>query len=404
MRKYIFTAVIPITLFFLGIGLTLTEVYKKEGNFFNIQTAITRSQLQFPLSKIHAGNIVRGTFIAKYNNLGIISVRFTTHFRINEDSLIFRIKNQNSSTWFYQNTYKTDQFQPNQLFPFGFPPFKDSKGKAYVFELESVSGSEDDSVSINTDFPIAMALYSSDKHYYFSWIEQDLVGRRHLNPSVLKDAVIFIVQKTYAIFVLGQYTTTFLLYFTPLPIYIFWYWILKKQTPLAKKFISSHRYLSLTLLGLFLIGLFLIKNNSNYFTTLLILSWIGGIIFYKSSGNTTTKTFISRHSSLSLIAPVLIVIKALFIKINPDFMTLVIVLLWFTAISIYKFKNILNIYLSLIFLGITIVFYSIGVSIIAEQAAAWTIVFFGFTIFYDLYSRIRQNHFLGWRSSKTIHE
>ena len=67
-------------------------------------------------------------------------------------------------------------------------------------------------------------------------------------------------------------------------------------------------------------------------------------------------------------------------------------LIWFTAIVIYKFKSEMNIYISLIFLAITVVFYSIGVTVIAEQAAMWTIVSFGFALFYDLYKMIRSDN------------
>ena len=389
MKKYLLTAVIPLLLFVMGIGLTFVEIYGNEGSFVSIKTAIPRSQLQFSTSKLKKGDIISGLFISKYNNLGTIAVRFTTHYRINEDSLIFRIRDQDSQKWFYEHTYKTDQFQPNQLFPFGFPIIANSKGRAYVFELESIAGSEENAVSINTQYPIAISSYSLDKHYYSSWLKRSPDGKRHLNTLVLQDTLLFIFNKTISSVTLSGYTTTFLLYLSPIPIYFFWYWLINRLGSQGKEFISKNRIILLVISSLTLTRMFIIKNNADFYNLLIVLSWVGGVIFYNSSQTLKPRSFIARHPSFSLIIPALIIVKALFIKTNPDFITMSIVLLWYTAIVMYKIKNVINIYLSLIFLTITVIFYLVGVSVIAEQAAAWTIVSFGFAVFYDLYSRIR---------------
>ena len=55
------------------------------------------------------GDYVYGEFYSQYPNLGTVRVRFNTFGRINDDELIFRIKEKSSPGWYYENKYKTDQ-------------------------------------------------------------------------------------------------------------------------------------------------------------------------------------------------------------------------------------------------------------------------------------------------------
>jgi len=91
-----------------------------------------------------------GEFKSKYNNLGIVSIKFNTHNKINTDFLEFRIKEKDKDDWFYTAKYKVDQFQNNKYFPFGFPEISDSKNKKYEFEITSLNGEIDNYVSIDS--------------------------------------------------------------------------------------------------------------------------------------------------------------------------------------------------------------------------------------------------------------
>ncbi len=96
------------------------------------------------------GDIAAAIITADDNNLGIVAVKFDTHDRINDDVLEFRIKEEKDDDWYYVNEYKTDQFQDEQFFPFGFPKIKDSAGKDYLFEIESLYGDSQNAVSLST--------------------------------------------------------------------------------------------------------------------------------------------------------------------------------------------------------------------------------------------------------------
>jgi hypothetical protein len=94
-------------------------------------TVIVESQKYNDSNKLELlkGEKIAEEFKAKYNNLGIIAIKFDTHFKVNNDYLQFKIKEKNSVDWYYVNSYKVDQFRNNEYFPFGFPEIKESKNK-----------------------------------------------------------------------------------------------------------------------------------------------------------------------------------------------------------------------------------------------------------------------------------
>lgn len=107
---------------------------------------------------------INAEFKSNNNNLGIISVLFTTHSPINDDYLQFKIKESGNSDWYYSNKYKVDQFQDYQYFPFGFPEIKDSKNKKYQIEIESLNGIVGNSVEVVNNAPF-LSKYSFPKTY-----------------------------------------------------------------------------------------------------------------------------------------------------------------------------------------------------------------------------------------------
>lgn len=98
------------------------------------------------IERVLAGDIYKQTFISETDEFGIIAVKFSNFSDISSDVLIFRIKESGQDGWYYENHYKVDQFQNDQYFPFGFPVISNALGKVYVFELESLSGTPDDSI------------------------------------------------------------------------------------------------------------------------------------------------------------------------------------------------------------------------------------------------------------------
>jgi len=104
-------------------------------------------------------------FVAKYNNLGTVAFLFDTKHRINTDWLWFRIKENDVPNWYYENKYKTDQFSSNRYFPFGFPVIENSQAKKYLVQIESISGTPDNSVSLSKKTNSFLIKYSFSKSF-----------------------------------------------------------------------------------------------------------------------------------------------------------------------------------------------------------------------------------------------
>lgn len=115
------------------------------------ENATVSGRLNTPLLKNDSFKI---EFTNPLPRLGIVSLRFLTFSRINQDSLAFSIKSKAQKDWYYSNVYKTDQFQPGQLFPFGFPQITDSENKTFSLEVTSLSGSPISAVALSSISPV----------------------------------------------------------------------------------------------------------------------------------------------------------------------------------------------------------------------------------------------------------
>jgi len=88
--------------------------------------------VSFSTKKLFAGQKATGEFKAQENYLGIVTVSFATFSQVSyvdEDTLLFRIKEAGAKNWYYQNTYKSGLMYAVPVYPFGFPKFPILKGK-----------------------------------------------------------------------------------------------------------------------------------------------------------------------------------------------------------------------------------------------------------------------------------
>ncbi len=186
MKRAIIGFVILIT--FLSLWIILSLKYVSE-NEFGTSTLVSLSNFKnitFTRSNnLLRGDVAFGEFISEYPKLGTISIRFLTHERINNDKLEFRLKEEGSESWYYKAVYNTDQFQPGQLFPFGFPPIEESLGKKYIFELESLSGTTNQSITVDPGSP------SFASHHVFS--KKSLIRNRSDLSYFLKHKIKFLL-------------------------------------------------------------------------------------------------------------------------------------------------------------------------------------------------------------------
>lgn len=127
---------------------------------YSLPDAVVKNKVFDEFTK---GKKITGEFTPKENYLGQFLLRFYTYNRINIDSIDFKIKEKGQSSWYYEHVYKTDQFLPDNLFTFGFPPIADSRGKNYVFEIESIDGTPDESVTLSKIEPLSALSFQYPK-------------------------------------------------------------------------------------------------------------------------------------------------------------------------------------------------------------------------------------------------
>ncbi len=132
----------------------ITTIIQKE-KFANFNTK--------SIIKLLAGRKIEGVFFGKVDNLGIIGIPFDTHNKSVNDQIIFRLKESSKKDWFFQATYNADQIQNNVPFPFGFPVIENSRNASFTFEIESLAGKANDSLSLDRVNGYFLAKYKFSK-------------------------------------------------------------------------------------------------------------------------------------------------------------------------------------------------------------------------------------------------
>ncbi len=168
MKSRVITLFIVFALLVLGSCFFYKYLFDNGFGVFNLLVNGTSEELMSTRSgELLAGDKVFGRFQSKYPNLGIVSVRFSNQNRDSDDILMFRFKENGASGWYYEAKYKTDQFLPGKLFPFGFPIIRDSVGKSFQFELESLRGATGSGIFLENTRPVFTAASFFDKNEIF---------------------------------------------------------------------------------------------------------------------------------------------------------------------------------------------------------------------------------------------
>lgn len=214
--KLIKFGLLPILLFLAGItASTLFMLLQGEMRSVLIKRHPNKAFVDYQADEFTAGSVAAAVFKADDNNLGIVGLKFKTYNRINGDVLEFRLKEEAKRDWIYVNQYKTDQFQNEQFFPFGFPKIPDSAGKTYLFEVESLNGREDNAVGLSKSGKVI------ESRYQFN------LKKLKTNPPML---IRFLYKKIF--FSLGRldFWLASIIYLLPFYAYIFYLIFSKKLT------------------------------------------------------------------------------------------------------------------------------------------------------------------------------
>jgi hypothetical protein len=163
MKRLITHAVIPAVLFLSGTFAGL--YYFREVSFGSLQYFHSNSQMTGSVGdELIRGERIRGEFTARENNLGTVAIPVYTFNRINNDIIVFQLREKGNEGWQVFNKYFTDRFPTNEVFPFGFPVIPDSKGKTYEFELYSVNGEPGMAIALGRGSNIFASQYVFTRH------------------------------------------------------------------------------------------------------------------------------------------------------------------------------------------------------------------------------------------------
>jgi hypothetical protein len=320
LNRFLMFGIIPLLLLFLWFTLSL--FFTSKYSFSVIPLAYDKSSFTFlKTDELLAKQKVAAKFQAKENNLGIVSVRFKTYSRINDDKVIFKLKEVGKKDWFYEHSYNVDQFQDNDYFTFGFPVILNSAGKTYYFEIESTKGKKGDAVSISTTSPIFIAQYQFTK--------QQLFANKAMIPG-------FFIKKIFYSFSDINFIVSSLVYLLPFIFYVLWCYLAR---PLIK--ISLEPYLSV-----------------------VFRNW--GIRL----GNYSRKKYM-----LFYIYFTVILIQVFFMNVINNYAYLMLIGLWIMLIVIYRLESSVSYLLGLFFLLLCPVLLILNKEAIAENAAMWAYFF-----------------------------
>lgn len=256
---YIRYCIIPLLLFLFGVVMAIVySLSKASPTILMYEHGMNEIISQKP-SELLRGEKIQGEFISKENNLGIVALRFNTFFRINEDVVAFRIKEKGQKDWYYENSYTTPQFQPNQLFTFGFPVIADSLDKTYIFEVESTQGEPGNAVSLGSTFPVYVTKYQYAKELIRS------------NPEY---AVTFLQRKVISTFSNVDFLLSFFVYLLPFFLYLIWLF-------LFERYLSNLYYLTLIPVFLMILTSFISELTNDSVILGIVGLWIAVSVAYR---------------------------------------------------------------------------------------------------------------------------
>lgn len=337
-KKVIFSPpFVSIFLILLWLFLTLIYIFN-----YNLSTSIIsyshpkESFYNYENKKIHKGDVVIGEIVAQEDNMGILSIGFNNSYPVpfnQEDILVFRIKEKGAARWYYENEYRSGVINEVPFFPFGFPLIKDSGGKTFIFEIESLKGNDNNAVSIKNLEPVIVSRYQIEK--------QDLLGN---NLNLIN----FFIRKIVVSFTNNDVLFFSIVYALPVVLYLL------SIVPTCRKIILYSAEVV----------------NKCLFSLLIKLGVLNPKSKKSSSRIKTVKLYINLVIAFATLTSIFI--------IGPinEFAIIVLILLWIFVEKLAGKDYRQTYFVGLFFLTITPLILIFNFNEIAEKSAVWAFMFF----------------------------
>lgn len=199
--------VVPVILFLSWILSSVYTLLTYNASFTILPYSHVEQTVISPRQAILVtGTVLHGKLIAKENNLGAIAIRLHNFHGggVEEDRIIFRLKQEGEKNWYYEHEYTGGQFHELDLFPFGFPIISNSQNKTYVFEIISRYGYNLTSLELTNQNPIVVSQYQFPK--------SSLIHNPSLLQTFIKKKVTYQLQNLDVKLLLIVYPIPLLLY------------------------------------------------------------------------------------------------------------------------------------------------------------------------------------------------
>jgi len=272
--------VLPFSLLFFWLVLSLTlSSYR---SFTVLQYPHYQNNInRFINRRLFKGDKLLGDFYAKNDHLGIVAIRMGDIPKVgynDEDILVFRIKEKKSPVWTYTNFYRSGRFTSGDYYTFGFNKANNSKGKEYIFELESTKGNIKSAIQITNSNPIYLTKYKFSK--------SDIFGNSNLLTSFLKEKMVTFLTN------LDLLLSSFI-FFLPLLFYVVWVLLPKSSTSWTSK--KFQKQINTKTIQTLLIYAFILYDVTfyEYINVGLMLGlltlWVGVSLINKQKSSATFK-------------------------------------------------------------------------------------------------------------------
>lgn len=330
-------------LFLVWLGLTVWYIIIFDESVLVLSYGHSKESFVSRPEKLLENTKISGSFVAQDENLGIVSLRFEKRRRIpylQEDIMVFRIKEKNSPTWYYENEYRSGLTYDVPFLPFGFPIISDSKGKTYYFELESLKGNDVNGVVLSEREPILVSKYQKTKAILFNDINK---------------FIDFSYKKFFYSFQTIDIAFSSFVFALPLLFYISWISPLGKLflEPLFRNFKKEINSIGEKLLG------------SRYHIFVRILSNV-------------------RYYWMIIFLVTILLIDVFFLQIVNDLLYIFVFIFWLYLMKIYNKNAKFTIIVGLLIILIMPISLNLSNQLIAEQAGGWGFIILAAGVFQSI--------------------
>lgn len=256
-------ALIPMLLLFLWPVLSY---------FFIPHASLTTITQEIPDAKINdnkdtklfKNEKITGEFTADYDNLGIIDFHMGLYINNleNTDTLLFKIKERGSSSWYFEAKHDSGFFHMQTFSPFGFPLIADSKGKTYIFEVTSIAGNPSNAITVFDKSPAFIARYD--------YPNSELINDHNLRYLIFKNFK--------RIFLSYDFLSSSIVFILPLVFYLSYSIYKSSSNVIGKKFkiriFENKQSFPILLIFIMLFDIFFITKEIYGLSLGIIVFWI----------------------------------------------------------------------------------------------------------------------------------